>query len=68
MEFNKEMLIEDALKKHPGAVKIFIRYGMECIICGGVKAEIIERGTLMHGVNLEALMDDLNSLLFDKTS
>ncbi|MDI6689980.1 MAG: DUF1858 domain-containing protein [Actinomycetota bacterium] len=62
MQFNKEMRIREALLAHPRAREIFIKHGMGCIACVAATMESIEIGALMHGVDVDAIVKDLNDL------
>ena len=66
MKMTKEMSIEEALQAHPKAIEVFARYNMGCFSCMGATAESIESGALMHGIDLDALMHDLNALFEEK--
>jgi hybrid cluster-associated redox disulfide protein len=61
--FEKKMSIMEALKKHPGARDVFVKYGLGCLACMGAVAESVESGARMHGVNPDLLIADLNGLL-----
>lgn len=61
--FDKKMSIMEALKKHPGAMDIFVKYGLGCLACMGAVAESVESGARMHGANPDLLITDLNGLL-----
>lgn len=63
LKFNRDMLISEALRLHPQARAIFAAHGMGCIGCMGSEAESIENGARMHGVNVDALISELNGLL-----
>ncbi len=63
--FNKDMSIGEALQAHPKAIEVFNKYHMGCFSCMGATAESVESGALMHGIDLDALMTDLNTLLKD---
>ncbi len=58
----KDMSIEGAMQAHPKAIEVFNKYRMGCFCCMGATAESIESGALMHGIDLDALMTDLNAL------
>jgi hybrid cluster-associated redox disulfide protein len=62
-KFGRDTLIIDALRIHPQARAIFTAHGMGCIGCMGSEAETIENGARMHGINVDALLSQLNSLL-----
>lgn len=62
MVFTKEMSIYEALQAHPQARDVFIRHGMGCISCMGATMESIENGAAMHGIDPDAIVDDLSKL------
>ncbi len=45
----------------PNASQIFEAYGLACETCMGASVETIEEGAIMHGVDLEALLAELNA-------
>ena len=61
--FTKDMTIMEAIQADPRARDVFTSYGLECPVCVGVSMESIEDGALMHGVDVEAILADLNKLL-----
>lgn len=60
--FTKDMSILDALQADPRAREIFSVHGMGCIGCMGATMESIENGAKMHGIDPQAILDDLNKL------
>jgi len=62
-KFTRETLIIDVLRTHPQARAIFAAHGMGCIGCMGSEAETIENGARMHGISVQDLLDELNTLL-----
>lgn len=62
----KEMSIMDALQMHPETRDVFKNHGMGCLGCMGAADESIEAGARMHGIDLEALLKELNGLLKSK--
>jgi hybrid cluster-associated redox disulfide protein len=65
--FSKEMSILEALQAHPKAREIFRQHGMACLSCMGAVEESIEAGANMHGINIDVLLKDLNSLAADNS-
>lgn len=63
---NKSTPIIDALRAHPDAREVFIKHGMGCIGCMGSTNETIENGAKMHGIDVDALVRELNDLIFKK--
>ncbi len=57
---NKFMSIEDVIKKYPETVTVFEEYGLGCIGCQAALFENIEQGAEVHGIDVEALIADLN--------
>lgn len=59
----KEMPISEVIQKHPELVPVFIQHGLGCIGCAMAQFETIEQGATAHGMNVDALMKDLNEVL-----
>ncbi|MCX8022149.1 MAG: DUF1858 domain-containing protein [Syntrophorhabdaceae bacterium] len=57
---NKNMSIEEVVKRHPETIKIFERYGLGCAGCQAALFENIEQGAEVHGIDVKSLIDDLN--------
>ncbi len=61
--FTPDMLMGDALKLHPGADRVFERYfGDGCWTCPGFAMEDIAFGALMHNMDVEVVLKELNEL------
>lgn len=60
--FTKEMSILDALGSHPQARAVFESHGMTCCLCMGATSESVEAGAIMHQVDPDAVVDELNRL------
>ena len=60
-EITKETTIDLAMRLCPDAAKIFRRHGMGCCSCMAASAETIEDGAMMHGVDAQAIVDELNA-------
>lgn len=63
MHITKDTPIYDVLKAYPETIEIFVKYGMGCAGCLGAMTESIENGCKMHGIDLEKLLKELNSLI-----
>ncbi len=50
------------LKKEPRTVEVFMRYGMQCIGCPSAAGETVAQAAMVHGADVNKLIDDLNSL------
>ncbi len=57
---NRKMSIEEIVRKYPETVTTFERYGLGCLGCQAALFENIEQGAEIHGIDVEALVKDLN--------
>jgi hybrid cluster-associated redox disulfide protein len=60
-KITKEMKIEEAMELCPRAPEIFASHGMGCAVCLISSAETVEEGASMHGVDVGAIVDELNA-------
>lgn len=60
MAITKDMLIGDILKSHPEAAEILMRFGMGCVGCPSSQMETLEQAAMVHGLDLDSLMNELN--------
>jgi hybrid cluster-associated redox disulfide protein len=51
----------EILRLNPRAREIFARHGMGCIGCLASTTETLENGAKMHGINVDALLRELNA-------
>jgi hybrid cluster-associated redox disulfide protein len=56
----KDMSFADIIEKNPEAVGILMGKGMHCIGCGMAAMETLEQGALMHGMNPDELVKEIN--------
>ena len=62
MRFSKDMSIFEALESHPDARTVFESRGMACCLCIGAQSESIEAGAILHQVDPDAVVAELNRL------
>ena len=62
MIITKDTLTADILKNINGAKEFFESLNMGCLSCMGIQNETLEKSCLMHGLNLEEIMEKLNNL------
>lgn len=60
IKINKEMTIEEILKKYPKAIFVFLDYGFHCIKCPAAQSETLEQAAKVHNVDIKQLLKDLN--------
>mgnify|MGYP005868674121 CR=1 FL=1 len=56
----KEMAIGEVVEKYPQTVEVFLRHGLMCFGCAVARFENIAQGAAAHGIEVDALMNDLN--------
>jgi hybrid cluster-associated redox disulfide protein len=57
----KEMTIGEVVEKFPQSVEVFLRHGLMCFGCAVARFENVEQGARAHGIDVEALVTDLNA-------
>jgi len=55
-----DMPIGDVVRKYPDAITVFLRHGLGCVGCAAAHFENIQQGARAHGINVDALIKDLN--------
>jgi len=63
--FSKDMSIFEALEADPSARDVFEGHGMACCLCIGAQSETIEAGAILHQVDPETVVAELNRLSGD---
>lgn len=58
-----EMTIMDVLKLDPGVAPIFMRHGLHCLGCPGATMESIHDAGMVHGIDVDVLVNELNQYL-----
>ncbi|MBB6218968.1 hybrid cluster-associated redox disulfide protein [Anaerosolibacter carboniphilus] len=60
MKITRETLISDALRLNPKAAEILMRHGMGCLGCPSSQMESLAQAADIHGIDLNALLEELN--------
>lgn len=60
MTITKEMKIGEIVEKYPKTIEVFLRHGLMCFGCAVARFENLEQGAVAHGIDVEALLKDLN--------
>ncbi len=63
MTITKEMTIDEVVTEYPETMMVFMRHGLHCIGCHVSAFESIEEGAMAHGINIDALVSDLNKVV-----
>jgi len=66
MTITKENTIEEVVTKYPESVMVFMKHGLHCVGCHVSAFESVEEGAMAHGIDVDALVADLNKLALSK--
>lgn len=58
---SREMSIAEVVQKYPQTVPVFLAHGLMCFGCAIARFENVEQGAIAHGIDVDALMKDLNA-------
>ncbi len=56
----KEMTIGEVLQMDRGTARVFMQSGMHCLGCPHSQMESIEEAGMVHGIDVEVLIKQLN--------
>ena len=63
---NENTIISDVLALDNGTISILFEHGLHCIGCMHATSESLTEACAVHGIDVGALVDDLNKYLEDK--
>ena len=63
---NKNMTIEQILRTDVGTADILMNSGMHCLGCVMASGEDLEQACAVHGIDVDALVNQLNDYLAAK--
>ena len=61
MTINKDMIISEVLNMDRGTVPIFFKSGLHCLGCVMASGETIEEACMVHGLDCDTLIGELNN-------
>mgnify|MGYP002743388162 CR=1 FL=1 len=59
----KSMLIGELLTVDPNIAPILMRAGMHCLGCPSSQMESLEEAAMVHGIEPQSLVDEINDFL-----
>ncbi|MBP3887498.1 MAG: DUF1858 domain-containing protein [Cellulosilyticum sp.] len=59
----KDMIIGEVLQINQGVIPILMQSGMHCLGCPSSQMESIGDACLVHGIDADALIEELNAFL-----
>ncbi len=66
MQITKETLIGELLKMSDAVAPILMGIGMHCLGCPSAQGESIEQACMVHGVDVNEVVEKINAVLADK--
>ncbi len=58
----KDMPIGEILRTNPNVAPILMEAGMDCLGCPSAQGESLEEAAMVHGMDIEALMEQIAAL------
>ena len=65
-KIEKSTIIGDVLDIAPQTAPLFMAIGMHCLGCPSARGESIEQACMVHGVDVNSLVDEINDYLASK--
>ena len=62
-QVTKQMLIGELLQLDPNIAGVLMRAGMHCIGCPSSQMESLEEAALVHGMDADVLVEQINDFL-----
>lgn len=66
MQISKDMLIGELLQKSDLIAPILMRAGMHCLGCPSSQGESLEEACMVHGIDCDTLVSQINEVLAAK--
>lgn len=63
MPITKDIKIEEVVNQYPETMMVFMKHGLHCVGCHVSAFESVEDGAKAHGINVDALVADLNKVI-----
>jgi len=68
MAITKDMSIVEIVQTYPDTVEVLMNAGMGCLGCAASHFENIEQGAMAHGIDIDALIEELNATIGEKSA
>ena len=65
-QIDKSMLIPEIIEVDPGNAAILMAAGMHCVGCPSAAMESLEEACMVHGMNCDEVIADINAYLAKK--
>ena len=64
----KDTIIGDILDIAPETAPLFMAIGMHCLGCQASRGETVEEACMVHGIEVEELLEELNKQIASSTA
>ena len=61
-DITKEMTIGEILNRNPDVAPVLLEAGMHCLGCPSAQGESLEEAAMVHGIDIDALMEAIKKL------
>lgn len=61
-QITKDMTIGEILRTNPDIAPVLMEAGMHCLGCPSAQGETLEEAAMVHGMDIDALMDSIAKL------
>ena len=61
-DITRDMTIGEILRTNPNVAPILMEAGMHCLGCPSAQGESLEEAAMVHGMDIEALMEQIAAL------
>jgi len=58
----KDMTIGEILRANPAVAPVLLSAGMHCLGCPSAQGETLEEAAMVHGIDIDALMEAVNAV------
>ncbi|MDK8276101.1 DUF1858 domain-containing protein [Peptoniphilus duerdenii] len=59
----KDMLIGQIIQDHPNSVATLMSFGLGCVMCPASQMESLEEAAMVHGMDVNTLVEALNGAI-----
>ncbi len=59
----KDTIINDVVRMNPGNAQFLFEIGMHCLGCPSAAGETLEEACMVHGANVDELIEKINSFM-----
>ena len=63
MTVTADMKIGEVVQNYPQLIRVFLSHGLMCVGCAAARFENIQEGAAAHGIDVDALIKDLNQAI-----